>query len=128
MDAALHRARLATGTLRSFDDVRRADDATVLLVTAPGCEHCAAFETDYRATAEQVAATTFNAAILPWACTTAVARDVAMQSGVDDVPSIVVVPSKKSGDPIVVRDAFAFAREENSSPSASAPLDALREE
>ena len=112
MESAWARAKLSVSHHSLvFSDLRLPSSDVVLLVTAPGCEHCAAFETEHAEHAERVASDLYRGATLvPWNCDTAPKRDVAVRSGCDDVPCIVVVPSALSGRPPEVVDAFQFAR------------------
>lgn len=109
MQASLIRATKATG-MTSFSDLASERSSFVVLVTAPGCTHCASFETEYRDAASEVAMRKHSSDIYHWKCETQMERDVALHSGVDDVPCIAIVHPTKSGGGVELVDAFRFSK------------------
>ena len=96
----------------SFEEVRLPDAPLALLVTAPGCADCAAFETERMDAAERRLAAEYRGvhALHLWPCDTDGSRACAQTSGVDDVPAIVVLPPLHDRTASVrVLDAKTFA-------------------
>lgn len=107
MQQALVRAMVTTGRVTSFDDLK-ANGTRVFVVTAPGCEHCAKFETESMDDAKRVSESKYgpNTRVMTWSCDTDAFRGVAMRSGIDDVPCVVVVDRNT----VQCFDAFSFVR------------------
>ena len=110
MDSAWIRANQAVAVY-DFKKFQLPSKNIALLVTAPGCEHCATFETEYAATAEERASVQFGASrMIQWSCDTPEKRQAAIDVGVDDVPCVVVIWSANSGRPVEMHEAFQFAK------------------
>ncbi|OUU49612.1 MAG: hypothetical protein CBC12_07255 [Candidatus Puniceispirillum sp. TMED52] len=94
-----------TSGIETFSDIDT-QNYVVFLVTATGCEHCSRFETEHISEAEQVIEDKYRGVTLnKWICDDDTKRDIALSSGVSDVPAIVVVDHKRG---VTVTDAFKF--------------------
>ena len=104
MEAAWVRAHSVAA--RTLADMRRHDTTLAFLCTMPGCTSCAAYETDHFDAAVCEVRRRFGATcLLPWPCATSATKQIALATGVDDVPCVVVVPPR---GPVHVLDAHAL--------------------
>lgn len=106
MDNALSRAYVASG-VKTFSDIITKSYAA-FLITMTGCEHCSRFETEHISEAEGVIEDRYKGATLnKWSCDDETKRDIALKSGVSDVPAVVVVNNMGV---VTVTNAFKFVR------------------
>lgn len=110
MDTAWVRANQAV-LISSLRELQLPSVTLAVLVTAPGCEHCATFETEYTGIAEQTARKQHGITQLTvWSCSTTDRRQAAQNVGVENVPCIVILPPSNSGIDLQIYDAFEFTR------------------
>lgn len=108
MDVAWVRANQAV-PVSNLRDLQLPTSTIALLVTAPGCEHCATFETEYFGIAEQVVRQQHGVSqLVSWSCSNPDRRQAAQKLGVDDVPCIVILPPANSDMDVQLHDAFKF--------------------
>ena len=110
MDGSWVRAVEATRP-DTLNDMRLTSCHVVLLVTAPGCANCAAFETERWDRAEEKVLSEFRGARLTqWHCSTEERKALAVKAGVTDVPALLVLPPLSSSEEVRVVDAMEFAK------------------
>ena len=82
---------------RSVEELRPRHGVLALRVTMPGCTECARFEVEGRAAYEEALRRDEGVThIHDWSCKRASYRRVAMDAGVEDLPSYVLVPARGS--------------------------------
>lgn len=107
MYKSLTRAYVSNG-IRQFSDMQGKTNHTVLIVSATGCTHCAEFETEHMIDAEAKVRREYNTVLVPWKCDDDTYRGIALRSGIDDIPAIVIIPPK--GAEISIVDAMKFLK------------------
>lgn len=108
MDTAWVRANQAV-FISNLRELQLPSTPLVILVTSPGCEHCATFETEYTGIAEQQANQRHGTMkLMFWSCSTPERREAALNTGVTNVPCIVILPPAKNGVDLQIQDAFEF--------------------
>lgn len=80
---------------RSVEELRPARGVVALRVTMPGCTECARFEVEGRAAYEEALRRDKGVThIHDWSCKRASYRRVALDAGVEDLPSYLLVPAR----------------------------------
>lgn len=88
-----------------FHEMQLHSRSFALLCVAPGCDHCATFETEHVDEAERLLKKYNVKKLYTWVCS-GDASSTAQRSGVENVPSIIIIPRK--GKTIQIFDAFSF--------------------